>query len=149
MACTAVARYRRAPDVRSSASSLIHAVRVVIEVVYTASRIQQVMWHADEAMKGCGALSGCLMVRGSFDGEWLERRVERLTRRHRALRTAFRMRAGIVEGVVSDDVLPSFEAHDASTWSEEQLSERITAYLSRPFDLGVAPLCGLALFVRS
>jgi nonribosomal peptide synthetase protein BlmVI len=111
---------------------------------------QRALWFEQQLAPDAAAyhLVRALVLPDGGDADWLDRGVERLTRRHPALRTRFAVRGGEPMCRVVPDG-PVVQRLDASDLAGAELDARLADYGDRPFDLCAEPPVRLALFRRA
>ncbi len=91
-------------------------------------------------------------IRSRIDVPAFRRALQILIARHPSLRTTFEQYQGELRQRVHSSLVDAedlLEIHDASSWSEEVLHERIEEEAYRPLDLERGPLVRMHLFSRS
>ena len=116
---------------------------------------QRSLWLVHQRLSDDAAynMAGAARVQGDFDVATLGRCLQTLVDRHPSLRTTFGVRAegdGEPEQVVHPpgSIAAGFTVVDASGWSDEILTARLTAEARRSFDLAAAPPFRTTLFSR-
>src|SRR5579884_1978054 len=91
-------------------------------------------------------------IRSRIDVPAFRRALQTLIARHPSLRTTFEQHEGELRQRVHSSLTGAegwLEVHDASSWSEAVLHQRIEEEAYRPFDLERGPLARVHLFSRS
>ena len=112
------------------------------------SRGQQALWFMQMIAPESAAynISNAVRIKTELDRIALRRVFQLLVDRHPALRTTFAAPQGEPVQRVHEHLEVSFAEHDTSTWSDDQLQERLTHEAHRPFDLEHGPLLRVHLF---
>lgn len=112
---------------------------------------QRALWFLHQLMPDDMAyvITRVLHMRGMLDSAAFQRAWQRLVQRHSALRTVFMSFDGEPLQAVREESAAFFFTEDASTWSEEQLLQRLTQEAQRPFDLEHGPLLRVLVFALS
>jgi natural product biosynthesis luciferase-like monooxygenase protein len=109
---------------------------------------QQAMWFLHQLAPESPAyhIATAIRIKSTLDKEALSRSLEALIHRHPSLRTTFGTLRGQPVQRISPPVSFSLTFEDASSWSEDRLSERLCEYSRLPFDLERGPLLRVNLF---
>jgi amino acid adenylation domain-containing protein len=121
---------------------------------FRLSRAQLSLWFLHTLEPGSPAYNvpNAVRVAGELDTASLRGALRLLADRHPALRTTFTAAAGEPMQRVARHGNPGdleIAAHDAVSWSEEQLAAHLAAESVRPFDLERGPLVRVRLYTRS
>ena len=114
--------------------------------ILPASFVQERLWFLDQLQPGGHAYNVpiALRLRGALDTNALGRALDKLIRRHEALRTVFVMQEGNLCQVIHSPfhlVVRSIDLHEQSADLREQEARKvIVEEVRRPFDLGQGPL---------
>jgi hypothetical protein len=121
---------------------------------YPLSHNQRPLWaaHRDSAPSALynEAFAWCVggMPPLTATEPWIRARVQTLVDRHAALRTIYGVRHGQPMERVLARGQDALAVHDATAWSADQLTTRLTEEAHRPFDLGRGPVFRIHLFQR-
>lgn len=112
---------------------------------------QKALWfihqsHPESAAYNVGV---ALRVRGAIDADALRRAFQRLVDRHPSLRTVFTAESGEPMQRVLRDARADVDRIDASGWTDDELTARVSADYRRPFDLAAGPLLRVSLYRQS
>jgi natural product biosynthesis luciferase-like monooxygenase protein len=112
---------------------------------------QQALWFLHQVAPASAAynISSAVRIRGQVDVAALRRAWQTVVDRHAALRTTFAVRQGRPVQRIEPHQPVDFQDIDASSWSSEQLMERLGQEAHRPFDLEAGPLLRVQLWRRS
>ncbi|HEY0734083.1 MAG TPA: amino acid adenylation domain-containing protein, partial [Herpetosiphonaceae bacterium] len=112
---------------------------------------QRALWFLHQLAPESAAsnLANAVRIRSAVDAAALERAFQKLIDRHAALRSVIVAPEGEPIQRVLDQAAVSFQAQDASGWSESALETFLTAETQRPFDLATGPLLRVYLLGRS
>jgi amino acid adenylation domain-containing protein len=115
------------------------------------SRGELALWylHHSEPESPVYNLSGSFHLITAAEKPRLRRALQKLADRHEGLRTTFPSERGEPARRVSSQGSVALEEHDATTWNEQMLRERIRGEAGRPFDIAERPLWRVHLFERS
>ncbi|HVG17980.1 MAG TPA: amino acid adenylation domain-containing protein, partial [Blastocatellia bacterium] len=112
---------------------------------------QQSLWFLHQIAPESAAynIAFPVLIKAALDLSALRRAFQALVDRHASLRTTFTVSQGGPSQRVHKHMEVSFEAEDASPWSNELLNERLAGEAYRPFDLESGPLLRARVFSRS
>ncbi|HEY0604260.1 MAG TPA: amino acid adenylation domain-containing protein, partial [Herpetosiphonaceae bacterium] len=112
---------------------------------------QRALWFLHQLAPESAAynIANAVRIRSAVDAAALERAFQKLIDRHAALRSVIVAPDGEPIQRVLDQAAVSFQALDASGWSESALEAYLTAETQRPFDLTTGPLLRVYLLGRS
>jgi myxalamid-type nonribosomal peptide synthetase MxaA len=115
------------------------------------SKGQHALWFVDQIAPDNPVYNNASAVRieGELDVPLLRRTFQILTDRHPALRSTFAAEGDESVQRVHKHLNVWFEEVDASDWGREELSRRIVAQASRPFDLKRGPVLRVNLYAES
>ncbi|HET9282166.1 MAG TPA: amino acid adenylation domain-containing protein, partial [Candidatus Angelobacter sp.] len=114
---------------------------------------QQRLWFLDQLEPGDTSynVSGGVRISGKLEPGRLERSLQKVVRRHEALRTRFVSEGGEPRQVIEEEVEVKLEQVDLQGWKgeeqREELERRARAEAQRAFDLGQCPLLRAQLVV--
>jgi amino acid adenylation domain-containing protein len=122
-----------------------------LDNLYPLSHGQRALWFMQRLAPDGVAYNFAHAARilTELDVTAFQRAIQRLVRRHPALRTTFPSRDGEPAQRIHDHAEFHFRAEDATRWSEARLNERLAEEVYRPFDLARGPLLRVFLFTRS
>ncbi|MDQ3917003.1 MAG: condensation domain-containing protein, partial [Acidobacteriota bacterium] len=111
------------------------------------SRNQQALWFIQQMAPESAAynVASAVRIHSGLNVETLRRAYQLLVDRHAALRTTFVSRSDRPVQRVHERMEVFFEELDASSWSEEFLTARLSELATRPFNLEEGPLLRLYL----
>jgi amino acid adenylation domain-containing protein len=112
---------------------------------------QQSLWFLHQIAQESSAYNIAFPVRikTSLDLTALQCAFQALVDRHASLRTTFKVSHGEPLQCIHQDMAVSFEAREASSWSNELLNEHLVMEAYRPFNLESGPLFRVTVFTRS
>ena len=112
---------------------------------------QQALWFLYQNAPESAAYNGAFTVRirSQIDVPTLRRTFQTLIARHPALRTTFPTIYDKQVQTVHGYQELYFEKIDASTWSWDELTRKVSHTYKRPFDIETGPLLRVHLFTRS
>ena len=117
---------------------------------YPLSYGQRAMWFQHQmAPESIFNLLYAVRIRSRVDVPILKQTFQTLIERHPTLRTTFHAVKGEPVQKVHEAVDVSFHHVDASTWSEEELRQRLADETRKQFDLENGPLFRIHLFSKS
>src|SRR5579875_312400 len=124
------------------------------DTVFPLSHGQRGLWFLSQLDRDGAAynLFFPARIRSRIDVPAFRRALQILIARHPSLRTTFEQYQGELRQRVHSSLVDAedlLEIHDASSWSEEVLHERIEEEAYRPLDLERGPLVRMHLFSRS
>jgi amino acid adenylation domain-containing protein len=119
--------------------------------IHPLSHGQKALWFINRAMPESASYHVAFPARicSTVDVPALQRVFQALMDRHPMLRTTYTDRDGVPVQQVYGHMPVSFIQTDASTWTEEDLQEKVAEAYRRPFDLERGPLLRVHLFSRS
>lgn len=126
-----------------------------VSKVYPLSYPQRSLWYIYQSAPESPAYNTAMAIRILFEvnKNTLQSTLQALLIRHSCLRTTFSMEDGIERSESMQKVRAYqevfFEQIDASTWSLEELRERVKDAHQRPFTLEKGPVFRASLFTRS
>ncbi|HMG74244.1 MAG TPA: amino acid adenylation domain-containing protein [Pyrinomonadaceae bacterium] len=117
---------------------------------YPLSHGQHALWFLQQTAPESAAynIASALRIRGDLNRQVLRQVFRRLLDRHQSLRTSFAAINGEPLQTVHRQMDLDFIEEDASSWSEELLSQRLDEEAHRPFNLESDPLLRIRLFTR-
>ena len=112
---------------------------------------QRGLWFLHQMDRRSAAYNVCYAsrIRSHLDRAAFQRAVQTLFDRHPSLRTTFEERDGDLFQRISEQPPLPFEVIDASSWSEDELRQRLEQQAHRPFDLERGPLLRMHLYARA
>lgn len=117
---------------------------------YPLSYGQRAMWFQHQmAPQSIYNLLYAVRIRSRVDAAILKQAFQKLIERHPTLRTTFHAVKGEPVQKVHDAVDVAFHHVDASTWSEEELRQRLADETRTQFDLENGPLFRVHLFSKA
>ncbi|NLD48843.1 MAG: amino acid adenylation domain-containing protein, partial [Clostridiaceae bacterium] len=124
------------------------AIRPIAEKreFYEVSSAQKRLYILDMLDKNSTGynMSSVVSIEGSLDIERMKLALNRLTQRHEALRTSFRLVEGEPVQVIAEEILFEMDYEDISAELNVDIDRKISEFI-KPFDLGKAPLMRAAL----
>jgi amino acid adenylation domain-containing protein len=117
---------------------------------YPLSHGQHALWFLQQTSPESAAynIASALRIRGDLNRQVLQRVFQQLLDRHQSLRTSFAAINGEPLQTVHHQMDLDFIEEDASSWSEELLTQRLNQEVHRPFNLARDPLLRIRLFTR-
>lgn len=118
---------------------------------YPLSYGQRALWFLHQLAPEAAAynLPAAVRIRSQLDIELLKETLQQLLDRHVCLRTIFAVCKGEPVQRVQTGQLDYFEHLDASSWSENQLTDELARRAHLPFNLEQGPLLRVNLFSRT
>jgi amino acid adenylation domain-containing protein len=122
-----------------------------LDNLYPLSHGQRALWFMQRLAPDSVAYNFAHAARilTELDVSAFQRAIQRLVRRHPALRATFPSRDGEPAQRIHDHAEFHFRAEEVTWWSEARLNERLAEEVYRPFDLARGPLLRVFLFTRS
>lgn len=116
---------------------------------YSLAHGQRGIWFLHQLAPGAATynLASAVRMRGAINITALHRAFQELVNRHPCLRTTFIVSNGQPVQRVHPRQTVSFRQLDASTWEDEELSDRVAQEALRPFDLEQGPLICVTVFL--
>ncbi|UCE20079.1 MAG: amino acid adenylation domain-containing protein [Gemmatimonadota bacterium] len=114
--------------------------------LYPTSCAQQQLWFQAQLdpESHVSNIASAVRLHGSLRVPALERSLDEIARRHKALRTTFLTRAGQLKQVVAQSSIPRLPVHDLTVFPESEREDEarrlLTEKARRPFDLATGPL---------
>jgi natural product biosynthesis luciferase-like monooxygenase protein len=118
---------------------------------HTLSYGQRALWFLHQLAPESAAYNVFFAMRvlSDLNVPALRRAFQALINRHPSLRTTYFTRDGQPAQLIHEGREVYFEEIDASTWSADELAERLVEAAHRPFDLEHGPLFRVHLFTRA
>lgn len=112
---------------------------------------QRALWFLYRLQPGDMAyvITRVMRVQGPLDTAAFQRAWQKLVQRHSALRTVFSTSEGEPVQEVREESGAFLSMEDASTWSKEQLAQRLNQEAQQPFNLEQGPLLRVSVFACS
>ncbi|OQY57302.1 MAG: hypothetical protein B6247_00650, partial [Candidatus Parabeggiatoa sp. nov. 2] len=119
--------------------------------VYPLSHGQQALWFLYQLTQESAAYNIALSLRihSVLDVPALQNTFQALINRHPCLRTTFTTQEGEPVQEVHQYHTVRFEQIDASTWSWDELNQKVVDSYQKPFDLEKGPVLRVSLFTRA
>ena len=136
----------------TSQDALVVANRVGKEVEEAPLSFgQQSLWFLHQIAQESSAdnIAFPVLIKSALDLAALRRAFQALSDRHASLRTTFKVSHGEPLQRIHPPAEISFEAKDASLWSDELLNAHLVKEAHRPFNLESGPLFRVTVFTRT